>query len=112
MPHHYKFFKNIIRKKSKIIHKMWCPALGVWVAFLTAWCTAWTSAFNKIKINIFELLLIHLWFFIFYFFEFVFNLFFVWDASPGSAGCFKNATQTPNAVHIYKIQKKCISKKF
>jgi hypothetical protein len=24
---------------------------------------------------------------------------FVWGASPGSAGCFKKATQTPNAGH-------------
>jgi hypothetical protein len=25
--------------------------------------------------------------------------FFVWGASPGTAGCFKKATQTPNAGH-------------
>jgi hypothetical protein len=31
----------------------------------------------------------------FYYFE----LFFVWGALPGSAGCFKKATETPNAGH-------------
>jgi hypothetical protein len=35
----------------------------------------------------------------FYFFEFLFEFFFVWGASPGSAGCFKKATETPNAGH-------------
>jgi hypothetical protein len=43
--------------------------------------------------NIFELLLIHLWFFINDFY--IFRIFLVWGASPGSAGCYKNATETP-----------------
>jgi hypothetical protein len=30
-------------------------------------------------------------------FSFHFLEFFVWGASPGSAGCFNKATQTPNA---------------
>jgi hypothetical protein len=29
----------------------------------------------------------------------ILKLFFVWGASPGSAGCFKKATQTPSAGH-------------
>jgi hypothetical protein len=33
-----------------------------------------------------------------YFFEFLLN-FFVWVALSGRAGCFKKATQTPNAGH-------------
>jgi hypothetical protein len=44
--------------------------------------------------NIFELLLIHLWFFLKNL-----RIYFLGGASPGSAGCFKNATQTPNARH-------------
>jgi hypothetical protein len=51
------------------------------------------------KKYIFELLLIHLWFFIndFYFLEFFLKNFFFLSASPGSAGCFKTPTQIPNA---------------
>jgi hypothetical protein len=55
---------------------------------------------KKNKKNIFELLLIQLLFVIF-----------VWGASPGSAGCFKNATQTPNAGHRLSWKKKS-KKKF
>jgi hypothetical protein len=66
------------------------------------------GGFNKKK---FELLLVHSSnseqfihillriFILFYFILLLFYLFF-WGASPGSAGCFKKATQTPNAGHI------------
>jgi hypothetical protein len=48
---------------------MGCPALGVYVAFLKH-----PDALP-------------------------FLFFFVWGASPGNAGCLKNATQTLNAGH-------------
>jgi hypothetical protein len=68
--------------------------------FDTAWCTAWPSAPPKKRRYIFELRLIHLWFFIydFYFLE-IFRNFFLGGALPGSAGFFKKPTQIPNAGH-------------
>jgi hypothetical protein len=32
-----------------------------------------------------------------------FDFCFVWGASPGSAGCFNKATQTPNAGHPISV---------
>jgi hypothetical protein len=49
---------------------------------------------NNIFLNyfwfIFDVLLNDLYFF---------EIFFVWGALPGSAGCLKKATETPNAGH-------------
>jgi hypothetical protein len=40
-----------------------------------------------------------IFYFLFLFFRIFLEFFFVCSASPGSAGCFKKATETPNAGH-------------
>jgi hypothetical protein len=75
-----KIIKTIRLKKSCLEKNMknGMSSLGGFSRFFeTAWCSAWPSAPQKIKNKYFELLLIHLWFFIndFYFLEFFKNLF-------------------------------------
>jgi energy-coupling factor transporter transmembrane protein EcfT len=83
--------------------------LGVWVAFLKQ-----PDALQRLEPQqkyIFELLFIHLLFFINdFFFRIFLEFIFIWVALPGSAGFFKKATQTPNAgqmdlmTYCFKIE--------
>jgi hypothetical protein len=82
------FFKEYFFCCQKL--EMGCPPLrGLGSFFETARCTAWLSAPRKI----------YFWTTFDSFVIFYLCFLFVWGASPGSAGCFKKATQTPNAGH-------------